>query len=311
MGYLKSFQKNRQKQKSKGSDPIMPGHFGQVINALESQIDMFEDAIKVMQAKYATDLIPPIFNNYLFFRLVFKDIFGLIGQLQKAQTEQEKNLTARSLALHLYEFLADTQDFLGPKMKGGLTGFDDLIRHDLLTKDLYKVKEIYKATKNKTFNQLADIRNHTSAHKDQNPLLLRNKINNISAHDVQVHAILCTILFMTIVHFQNNVLASIIEEMNTKEGIVAAVTAAAYKTVEREFRESIMIFRGTDPRLAEVLSDLNQEEINKLVEVVAYLEKNKSTLAQASDVKVKNRNRIKTSLFNFLCKWRKRRKLVP
>src|SRR6202000_2173204 len=125
MGYLKSFRKIRKKTKAqpgiKGSSD-----FELLIATIESQIDLFEEAVKIMQAKYETDLIPPIFNNFLFFRLVFKDILSLIGQLQKEQTVREQNLTARSLALHLYEFLSDTQDFLGPKMQGGLTGFDGL-----------------------------------------------------------------------------------------------------------------------------------------------------------------------------------------
>jgi hypothetical protein len=271
MGYLKSFRKVKREVKAKPGRKVS-GHFEPLIDVLESQIDMFDEVIKLMQAKYQTDLIPPIFNNYLFFRLVFKDILSLIGQLQKEQAERDKNLTARSLALHLYEFLADAQDFLGPKMKGGLAGFDDLPNHDLLTKDLYKLKEIYKGVKDKTFKDLADIRNNTSAHKDQNPLLLRRKIRAISSHEVQVHAVLCTVLFLTIVHFQNNVMAAIMQEMDAKLGTSTA-PAAPYKTVDRAFRGLVMIIGGTEPRLAEVLSDLTQEEIKKLVEVVAYLEK--------------------------------------
>ena len=57
---------------------------------------------------------------------------------------------------------------------------EDLVRLnipniDFLLKDLYDLKEIYKALKNQIFKALSDIRNNSAAHKEQNSIILNNK----------------------------------------------------------------------------------------------------------------------------------------
>jgi hypothetical protein len=266
MQSLKSILRVRKQQKHDTKNDS----FEQLIETIDSQIKDLVSAIEIMHAQFQTDLVPAIFNNYLFFRLAFKDIFSTVCQLLKSQQERDRNLIARSLATHLHEFLSDTQDFLGPKTKGGLVDFDNLSNQDLLIKDLYKLKEIYRAIKNKTFKSLSDIRNNTAAHKDPNSLLLNRKIQNIKTEEVQLYSILCSVLFMIIVHFQNNVLASIIQQMNAGTGTMIPVTP--YRTVEQKFTEVCMIMQGVEPWIAELASKLTQEEMKKLNEIVAYLQ---------------------------------------
>jgi hypothetical protein len=119
MGYLKSFVKNKQEERlKKGGVSALDS----ILKYLKEQFSALENGIQLMQRKYNTNETPLILNSLLFFRLTFIDIIGLVKQLQLADNDLNKNLIARNLAVHLYEFLDDTPDFTGKEMKKNLIG---------------------------------------------------------------------------------------------------------------------------------------------------------------------------------------------
>jgi hypothetical protein len=302
MGYLKSFSKTiKKKKKSSPKEAGTTNYLLQLINLIDEQVDGLSNVVEIMQAKYTTELVPPIFENYLFFRLVYKDILTLIDQLLKVENDREKNLIARSLALHLYEFLDDSQDFLGPKMKGGLIGFEELKEFDKLQKDLYKLKEIARAVKNKAFKELGEIRNSTSAHKEQNSLLLKKKIAELNVKDVNIRAVLCTAFFMCIMQFQNNVLQAITSDM-PEHSLTEKLPFQPYKSVDQTFRQFSMIIQGVDPQLAEILSRLTNEEIDHLRIHLEESEKKSLTDMEKTGSK-------RTWISNFFVKFSRKQKL--
>ena len=98
MGNLKKYLKTKKLKKD-----ITLG-FKKTINILNPQIEQIDAVFQSMQSKYNTKELPLIINNFLFFKITFRDILTSMNQLQNLTDQDEINLTTRSLALHLYDF---------------------------------------------------------------------------------------------------------------------------------------------------------------------------------------------------------------
>ena len=275
MGYLKKFQKSSAKRGRSSSKGKPVKYFFLLADELNAEIENFSSAMAAMKSENPTTLMLPIFDNFLFFRIVFKDILTLVNQLQSAKTASDRNLISRSLAQHLYEFIDDCKDFLGPKQKGGLAGFEKLKDFDRLQKELYRVKEILKAVKDRSFKDLGEVRHNTSAHKTQDSILLYNLIKKIDSNDILANAMVCSLLFCCIVQFQNNVFRSIISPFNSEQ-FTNSLFPKPSRTVDQTLGFFSMVLNGVAPILASELSLLNEEELRKFREVSEYLKTMKS-----------------------------------
>jgi hypothetical protein len=133
-----------------------------------------------------------------------------------------------------------------------------------LTVDLYKLKEIHKALCKNVFKYLGDVRNNSGAHKEQNSIVLSEKIKTIDYGVIKADSIMCFILFMVILQFQNNVLHSLTTMYNQDPSTSIPIkNTVKYVKVENRFKEVMMLVYGTDPSIAEWLSKLSKEEITK------------------------------------------------
>lgn len=226
--------------------------------------------IEKIQLQYKTYVVPIILNSMLFFRLTLVDLLTVTTQYHNSKSKHEKNIIIRNLAVHLYEFFDDTKDFLGPKMKDSLKGMPD---EGILTKDLYSVKSYYKALKDIVFKSLMEIRNNSGAHKEQNAIILRNKIDEIDNDKIIGYLIMSMLFLGMIIQFQNNVINSIANLKNQENPEHVLLT---HRRPENIMREGIYLIRGVEPILANYLSDLTAKEIEilskKLVELKEYLE---------------------------------------
>ena len=279
MGNLRSYLKVKKQKKAK-RDLILS--FDKIINLLDPQIDIFDSAIQHLQDKYQTKELPIILNQFIFFKITFKDIIGSIKQLHKTSDTNELNLITRSLALHLYEFLDDTQDFLGHKMREELK-LMNLPNIDFLIKDLNHVKEIHKAVKNATNKSLADVRHNTVAHKEQNSLVLNGKIKSLNQREIEMSAILSFTLFIAINHFQNNIIKSIsyvidefvkdvdLQRQDFKDKMYEELKLRSTRT---EFNKTVLIFTGTDPLIADAICEFSKEELDRIISVLKDLSDN-------------------------------------
>lgn len=252
-----------------------------IIFSIDSEIENLEEAINLMNEKYKVDALPLVANNFLFFRVTFKDIVILTKQSLEETDAKKRNLLTRFLALHLYEFLDDTKDFLGKKLKEDLEKFPD---HEFHIRELYRLKDYYYSIKNNIFKELGDIRHNVAAHKNQNSIELSKSIREVDRSNVETSCMLVWMLFSLILRFQKNLTYSIsndcIKKPNTKELNKSSPeqnnTVKEYITIDSEFRKSAMIMYGVSPALAEVYSKLTPEGFKKLKELVEYMEAQKN-----------------------------------
>lgn len=248
-----------------------------IATSLREEIDNFETIIDRMNKEYKVEETPILINQFLFFRISFCDIVGILKQLVKVQDEHEENLLCRTLSLNLYEFIDDTKDFLGPKMKEGLSG---LPNESYLISELYKLKKYYwDIRKNNLFNDLAEVRHNTVGHKDMNSIRVSRMIKNISSVNIAAICFVVFMLFSLIINFQHNIFFSIKNQIDKEESVAdknknesdKEVTSKKRRGVEAEFKRMLLKIKGVAPDFADVLCEVTPETIKKLEELIEYL----------------------------------------
>ena len=116
------------------------------------------------------------FNNRLFFLLAIRDILTTHEQLLLNRNKNAENILARTLALHLYEFIQDFQKLNGKDFRGELA----TIPHpENILKQFDQIKQYFHKIKPDYESLLKDIRHHTIAHKDKDALKLQQKISDV------------------------------------------------------------------------------------------------------------------------------------
>ena len=268
-----------QRRKAEKSTAKFNTTMSSLITLLSNDIEIYQNAVSQMQEQFKTENIPPILNSILFFRITFRDIVSLTKQVITAKEGFDKNVNSRSLALHLYEFLDDTQDFFGPKMKESIEsiGFSD---KDFLIKEMYRLKEYYKATKNAVFKNLAEVRHNTVAHKTQNSVLLNKMINDLSSNDIETSCLLIWILFYMVVGFQKNIINATFQLLQEKKLIEESNSNYLQNNnikkrfeIDKEYKKIVLTMQGMEPEMAEVLCDVTPEALNKMIELAEHLQK--------------------------------------
>lgn len=263
------------KRTSKGNSKKTPDSLSILVDSLTLEIDQIVTKINEMKAIYKTDELPPLINHFLFFKINFKDIVNLTIQLSKADNEQERNLLNRSLAVHLYEFLDDTKDFLGKNFKKEL---EEIPNSDFLIAELYKLKEYYKATKGLMFKDLGGIRHNTAAHKTHDSLSLHQMIRNIDSKEINTNCMLVWLFYTAVANFQDSIIQFIKHHIENKEKIDSEKSLYQKEIgVNAEMKKNIMILRGVEPEFAKYLCVLPPERIHQLRETVGLLAKELAT----------------------------------
>jgi len=223
-----------------------------LIKRLDSEIKMLEKAVRVMKKKYKTDELPLLINNLIFFRISFSDILSTVKQIIPAEGK-DKNLLLRSLSLHMYEFLDDTKDFLGPRLRKDLCIIPNSVFH---LKQLQELKILYKSIRESAQNNLGGIRHNTIAHKEQNSIELNRLIKSIKTKegDIQMAFILVSILFGCIIRFQKNIITSITKQGKIKEGDLVVIFS--------EVKKWLYILKHELPyEVADYLSKLSNDQL--------------------------------------------------
>lgn len=279
--FKRYFERKKRTKISKGTVHQMDG----IISSLDEEIRNLEDAIKLVSKEYSETELPIVINSFLFFRVTFKDIVLVTEQLIKEKDEQQRNLLIRTVALHLYEFLDDTKDFLGPKLRASLTQFPDSNFH---IQELNKLKKYYSIIKNLIFKELGDIRHSVIAHKDQNSIELNRKIKGINhTNNIDSSGMLVWALFGLIISFQKNLMISLKYDYHRKNEFQnsAAETLAKSKNVNEfisvdiEFNKFLMLLSGVSFPAAEFLGDLTPDVLGKLKELAKNYE-NKNSVSE-------------------------------
>lgn len=276
--FKRYFERKKSTKISKGTVHLMDG----IISSLDEEIKNLEDAINLVSKEYSETELPIVINSFLFFRVIFKDIVLVTEQLIEEKDEQQRNLLIRTVALHLYEFLDDTKDFLGPKLRTSLKQFSD---SDFHIQELNKLKKYYSIIKNLIFKELGDIRHSVIAHKDQNSIELNRKIKELN-HSNNIHGfcMLAWTLFGLILRFQNNLLISYKADYHSKnesqnsleETFEKSKNVNEFISVDIEFNKFLMLLSGVSFPAAEFLGDLTPDVLGKLKELAKNYENRNS-----------------------------------
>jgi len=238
-----------------------------IIVILDQETDNLYEAFNFVSEKYSTPNLSFILNSVLFFRTNFKDIVLVTKQMNSEKDEQQKNLTARTLALHLYEFLDDTKDFMGQKMRKELEHFPDSNFH---IEELNKLNKYYQTIKQPIFQELRDIRHSTIGHKDQNSLELHRKIKEINIANIERSCMMVWVIIDLILKFQKNLLISIKKNINKKDELQSLPDVTLKKddiengliSIDFEIQDILLLVKGIS--LAEV------KFFNELPPVIKY-----------------------------------------
>ncbi|HET6256235.1 MAG TPA: hypothetical protein VFE32_19310 [Puia sp.] len=144
---------------------------------LEGEAHLVLDAIEIMEAKYGHHEIP--FNQTtigVFIKFSVMDIFLLYKILFKSGDERETNILARTLAIHIAEFIDDVGKLVGNPLAERMKKFPD---DEDLKQALKNVRVWYNSIRIK-YEGMRDIRNIVSAHQDPNvikQLAINEKLN--------------------------------------------------------------------------------------------------------------------------------------
>lgn len=266
--FKKYFERKKSLKISNGTARQMDG----IISSLDEQVKNLEDAIDLVSKKYSATDLPIIINSFLFFRVTFKDIVLVTEQLVEEKDEQQRNLLTRTLALHLYEFLDDTKDFLGSKLRVSLKQFPD---SDFHIQELNKLKKYYSIIKNLIFKELGNVRHSVIAHKDQNSRELIRKIKEINyTNNVDSSGMLVWALFGLIIRFQKNIMISIKynyhnnESKNSlEEPFEKSKNVNEFISVDIEFNKFLMLLSGISFPTVAFFNDITPDLLEKLKEL--------------------------------------------
>ncbi len=211
---MKFFKRNLKEQKNIVITDEAVEFMNRLITILDEEINNIYEAYNLMSEKYNIYNLPFILNSVLFFKTNIKDIVLATKQMISEKDELQKNLNARTVALHLYDFLDYTKDFLGPNMRKELEVLPD---SDFHIQELNKLKKYYQTIKESIFQELRDIRHSVIAHKDKNSIELHKKIKEINPDKINSSCMIVWVLITFILRFQKNIIISIRTNDNKKD----------------------------------------------------------------------------------------------
>ena len=126
---------------------------------------------------------PMFIENWQHLTISFKDILINENIHLLSRDQNEKNLTARTLSLLLYEFLEDFQKLNNKTFRTELLTTPN---PELIIKAYDELKNVYKVIKNEFWQKLGDIRHQTIAHKDKKDVgMLFDSIEKIDVLDIK------------------------------------------------------------------------------------------------------------------------------
>jgi len=183
--------------------------FEKVDLVINTFIDKYEKLLAKMPNELKTNTIIP---NHLGLTIVnIRDILTqtrILFDFRKGTSEE--NLALRSLALLIYEYMDDTKDFLGKKMR---TTIEQIIPNkEQNLKELNFLKFFYYSLRENSIKRLADIRHHTIAHKTQDIAILSEKIKGISRSEILNYLNMIIYLLNLSFIFSKNLLNSYIHQ---------------------------------------------------------------------------------------------------
>lgn len=152
--------------------------------ALKNITNNIEAVNKALKSEnYYMYRFPIFIENWQHLSISFKDILINQNIHLLAEDQNEKNLTARTLALLLYEFLEDFQKFNNKAFRIELLTSPN---PELIIKAYDELKNVYKVIKNEFWQKLGDIRHQTIAHKNKKDVrLLFDSIEKIDVLDIK------------------------------------------------------------------------------------------------------------------------------
>lgn len=225
----------------------------------DDSVKKIEDEIELSDANNETF---SFIGKAIIFQFVsFRDISRLAEQYYSSNSTQEININARTLVLHLYEYIDDTSDFLGPRFKNELKTLSNSNR---LIDDLYTVKKTLKKIKDLFLKDLKEIRNNTSAHKEQNPFLLLKKMNQINTETVEIAAFSSVILFVMLLIYFTKVINPELVVDDTDQHIKLEEF-----NLESKFAEFVKIAvkdSNASQRIADLIVNINYKDYHPAVE---------------------------------------------
>ena len=154
---------------------------------LEEEAHMVLDAVEIMQRKYGYH--EPPFNQTtigVFIKLSLMDIFLLYKMLFKCEEEREKNIIARTLAIHISEFIDDVGKLVGKPLADASRKYQANPELQLAIKN---IRVWYNSIREK-YKSMLNIRNIVSAHKDRNVILQLATNENINIDEIHILVIL-------------------------------------------------------------------------------------------------------------------------
>jgi hypothetical protein len=153
---------------------------------LNKEAHLYLDAIEVVESRHGHHEVP--FNQStigVFIRFSVMDIFLLYKMMFCTDGEQEKNVLARTLAIHIAEFIDDVGNIVGKPLADKMKKYNE----DAELNDALKKVRIWYQTIKEKYDGMREIRNIVSAHKDRNvtkQLAVNEKINVDDFHTLVI-----------------------------------------------------------------------------------------------------------------------------
>jgi hypothetical protein len=189
------------------------------IQILKEEVDMFSQAIEVVEAKYGkSEEAAEISTIFPFLNLSMLDILILSKQYLSTNDKIEQNFICRTAAQHMYEFLED-----GSKVLGKQIGFiTDKLNNQQIDTKLKELRKSFNELKKELHTPLKRLRHNVSGHKDRD---IRNQLaisNSINIDDFQENFFGFMRFFMTLTAFKR--LA--VDEIKKQQPIKSDTTTA-------------------------------------------------------------------------------------
>ncbi|MDB5118355.1 MAG: hypothetical protein JWQ79_3847 [Mucilaginibacter sp.] len=154
---------------------------------------------------------PKAVNNKLFFSISIKDIILTHKQFMAAKDKEEQNLLARSLALHLHEYLNDFQKLTGKSFRQELL---TIPYPEQILKEFDSIKLGYKTISDRYIKTLADVRHNSIGHKTKDAKILIDNIKQIDALLIREIETISLLLYALYDKFHNSIFLHIMKYPN-------------------------------------------------------------------------------------------------
>lgn len=226
----------------------------------------FNDSVKKIENEIKlSDVTSETFSflgKAMIFQFVsFRDISFLAEKYYSSTNAQEANINARNLVTQLYEYLDDANDFLGPRFKKELL---TLPNSERLITDLYTVKETLKKIKDLFSKDLKDIRNHTSAHKEQDPFLLLSKINEIDTETVEIATFSSFIFLVMLLVYYTKVINPELASGSTHPQVT--LEDFSLDSNFAKFVKTALVESGDSQKIADLIINIDYKDYHPAIE---------------------------------------------